>query len=127
MAEVQVEPSGSEVSKVESDITQTITPADTIVTLIREPVTLLYQNIVKGQQLKQRLGPWQGEAFDENTRCPRPVLRREEFEEYTVKVDGIVPSYMPHHKHIWYNNRPHLDSCLARDPPKPPAREVLPI
>jgi hypothetical protein len=95
MLEMQVESSGSEVSKVESDIIQTITLADTIVTLIREPVTLLYQNIIKGQLLKQSLGPWQREAFEENKRCRIPVLRREEFEEYIVKIDGIVPSCMP--------------------------------
>jgi hypothetical protein len=95
MSKMRVEPSGSGVSKVESDITHTITLADTIVALIREPVTLLYQNIIKGQQLKQSLGPWKGEAFDENRRCQIPVLRREEFEEYMVKIDGIVPPCMP--------------------------------
>jgi hypothetical protein len=95
MSKMRVEPSDSGVSKVESDITHTITLADTIVTLIKELVTLLYQNIIKGQQLKQSLGAWEGEAFDENRPCRITVLRREEFEEYMVKIDGIVPPCMP--------------------------------
>ncbi len=50
MAQVPV--SGSEVSKVESDVSQTISLAGSVITLLREPVALLYQNINKAQKLK---------------------------------------------------------------------------
>lgn len=50
--------SGSDVSKVESDILQTINLADTVVTLVREPISLLYNNISKAKKLKQNLGAW---------------------------------------------------------------------
>jgi len=81
-------PSGSEVSKVESDISQTISLADSIVTLLREPVALLYQNITKAQELKRSFGHWQGEAIDGDNHCRIPVLRLKEFEKYLVDTDG---------------------------------------
>jgi hypothetical protein len=84
----QVPASGSEVSRVESDVSQTISLADSIVTLLREPVALLYQNITKAQELKRNLGHWQGEAIDGDKQCRIPVLRLKEFEKYLVDTDG---------------------------------------
>lgn len=88
----QVTPSGSDVSKVESDVSQTISLADSIVTLLREPVALLYQNITKAQELKRSLGHWQGEALDRDKQCQIPVLRLKEFEKYLVEMVGSWPS-----------------------------------
>lgn len=84
----QVPTSGSEVSKVESDVSQTITLADSVVTLLREPVALLYQNITKVNAMKRSLGSWQADAIDEDKECRVPVLRLEEFEEYLLETDG---------------------------------------
>ncbi|KAE9368797.1 hypothetical protein N431DRAFT_64443 [Stipitochalara longipes BDJ] len=88
MAQPPPTPSGSEVSKVESDVSQTISLADSIVTLVREPVVLLYENYNKAQELKRNLGPWHGEAIDSHGQCRIPVLRLKEFEDYLVKTDG---------------------------------------
>lgn len=82
--------SGSDVSKVESDILQTINLADTVVTLVREPISLLYNNINKAKRLKQSLGVWRDEALDENGQSRIPVLRLLEFEEHLVTTDGKV-------------------------------------
>ncbi|PMD61637.1 uncharacterized protein K444DRAFT_374957 [Hyaloscypha bicolor E] len=81
-------PSGSEVSKVESDVSQTISLADSIVTLLREPVSLLYQNIKEREVLERNLGHWQTEALDDYKQCRIPVLRLTEFETHLVKTDG---------------------------------------
>ena len=90
MTEGLGERSGSEVSKVESDIEQTVKLADTIVTLIREPVTLLYQNITKAQALRRSLGSWEGEARDGNGHYRIPVLLGAAFDDHLVSVDGMV-------------------------------------
>ncbi|GKT41221.1 uncharacterized protein ColSpa_01402 [Colletotrichum spaethianum] len=68
------QPSGSDLSIVESDIVQTITLADTLVTLIREPIAIVYKNITKTQALKRSLGLWQEEALDDNGQSRIPVL-----------------------------------------------------
>ncbi|KAN0093634.1 hypothetical protein V8E51_016818 [Hyaloscypha variabilis] len=90
MAQPPLTPSGSEVSKVESDVSQTISLADSIVTLVREPVVLLYENYTKAQELKRNLGPWHGQAIDSHGQCRIPVLRLKEFEDYLVKTDGVL-------------------------------------
>jgi hypothetical protein len=82
--------SGSDVSKVESDISQTVSLADTVVTLVREPISLLYNNINKTKKLKQSLGAWQDEALDANGQSRIPVLRLDEFEEHLVATDGKI-------------------------------------
>lgn len=82
--------SGSDVSKVESDISQTVSLADTVVTLVREPISLLYNNINKTKKLKQSLGAWQDEALDANGQSRSPVLRLDEFEEHLVATDGKI-------------------------------------
>lgn len=92
VAQTQVQPSGSDVSKVESDIAQTISLAGTIITLIREPVALFYQSAAKAQELKRSLGYWKEEAIDERGQCRIPVLRLEVFEQYLVGIDGVIPS-----------------------------------
>lgn len=66
---MQAQPSGSEVSKVESDIAQTLSLADTIVTLIREPAAWAYQNYSKRQAVKKSIGDWDKEAFDKDRDC----------------------------------------------------------
>jgi len=90
MAQPPLTPSGSEVSKVESDVSQTISLADSIVTLVREPVVLLYGNYTKAQELKRNLGPWHGQAIDSHGQCRIPVLQLKEFEDYLVKTDGVL-------------------------------------
>jgi hypothetical protein len=87
-------PSGSEVSKVESDVSQTISLVDSIVTLLREPVSLLYQNIKKREVLERNLGYWQTEALDDYKQCRIPVLRLTEFETHLVKTDGHLLAKM---------------------------------
>jgi hypothetical protein len=91
----QVQPSGSSVSRVESDIAQSISLAGTLVTLLREPVTLFYQNKAKLEDLKLSLGHWQGEAFGTDKRYRIPVLRVEEFEKYLVATDGCIAANIP--------------------------------
>jgi hypothetical protein len=90
MAQPPLTLSGSEVSKVESDVSQTISLADSIVTLVREPVVLLYENYTKAQELKRNLGPWHGQAIDSHGQCRIPVLRLKKFEDYLVKTDGVL-------------------------------------
>jgi hypothetical protein len=92
MAQAQVQPSGSDLSKVENDIVQTISLADTIITLIREPIALVYKNVTKAQQLKRSLGLWQEEALDDTGQCRIPVLPLKGFEEHLVRTDGAVPA-----------------------------------
>jgi hypothetical protein len=86
----QVPPSGSEVSKVESDVSQTISLADSIVTLLREPVALLYQNITKAQELKRSLGHWHGEAIDGDKQCRITCATVEGIRKYLVDTDGCL-------------------------------------
>jgi len=90
MAQPQVQPSGSEVSKVENDIAQPVSLADTVVTLIREPVTLLYQNITKSQELKLRLGHWQEKQLMRQN-VSNIGLRLKEVEEYIMKMVENIP------------------------------------
>ncbi|GAM35678.1 hypothetical protein TCE0_017r04189 [Talaromyces pinophilus] len=85
--------SGSEVSKVESDISQTLSVADSVVTLVREPISLLYNNIHKTKKLKQSLAAWRGEVLDANGQSRIPVLRRDEFEDHLVATDGKIEYY----------------------------------
>lgn len=92
VSQAQVQPSSSDVSKVESHIAQTISLAGTIITLIREPVALFYQSAAKAQELKRNLGHWKEEAIDEHGQCRIPVLRLEDFEQYLVGIDGVIPS-----------------------------------
>lgn len=82
--------SGSDVSKVESDISQTVSLADSVVTLVREPISLLYNNYNKTKKLKQSLGAWQGEALDTNGQSRIPVLGHDEFEAHLVATDGNI-------------------------------------
>ncbi|KAH9238383.1 hypothetical protein K456DRAFT_1173853 [Colletotrichum gloeosporioides 23] len=98
MTQPPAQSSGSDVSKVESDIQQTVTLAGTIVTLVREPISLLYQNVVKTQNLKRSLGVWQKRMLDRNGYCGIPVLRLKEFEEYLVTIDGVVPASTGQHQ-----------------------------
>jgi hypothetical protein len=58
------------------------------VTLTREPVILLYQNINKSKELKRSFGHWQEETFDKDKQCRIPVLGLKEFEEHLGKFDG---------------------------------------
>lgn len=89
----QPTPSGSEVSKVESDVSQTLSLADSIVTLLREPVAMLYQNITKAQELRRSLGQWHAEAIDDDKQYRIPMLGVEEFEKYLSDTDGcLLPS-----------------------------------
>jgi len=69
MAQPPPTPSGSEVSKVEDDISQTVSLAGSIFKLVREPVALLYGNYTKAQELKRNLGPWHEEAIDSHGQC----------------------------------------------------------
>lgn len=77
VSQAQVQPSSSDVSKVESHIAQTISLAGTIITLIRDPVALFYQSAAKAQELKRNLGHWKEEASYRRTwpvshPCPPP-------------------------------------------------------
>lgn len=92
MAETKYEPSGSHVSKAESDVAQTISLAGSIITLVREPVALVYKNVARGQRLKRSPSAWQPEAIDEAGRCRIPMLRGEEYERHLVATDGVVPA-----------------------------------
>jgi hypothetical protein len=86
---MDVQPTGSQLSKVEADILQTITLGNTVVTLIKEPVTLLYNNIQKKQALKRSLGIWQKEAY-EHGELHIPQLCQEKFETYLNQHVGIL-------------------------------------
>ncbi|KAF5640442.1 PFS domain protein [Fusarium sp. NRRL 52700] len=101
MSQVQYEASGSEVSKVESDIAQTVNLADTVVNLIREPIVLLYQNISKKKALHASLGIWKDEALDDAGQCRIPVLLEEGLEAHLVQTDGVI-------------------ECLAKEPTSGP-------
>lgn len=90
MSQVPVQPSGSELSNVESDVVQTINLADTVITLIREPITLLYNSVAKTMALKRSLGRWQEEALDDNGQARIPVLPLKNFEEYLGPIDGAI-------------------------------------
>lgn len=92
MAQTSVQPSGTDVSKVENDISQTITLADTIVTVIREPIAALYNNYQSSRRLKESLGLWQEEALDGNRQPRIPLLCQKLFEDYLVQIDGFVPA-----------------------------------
>ena len=72
---MQIQPSGSQVSKVESHIAQTLSLTDAIVTLAREPVALLWQNYKKRQAMERSIGAWKKEAYDKDKECRIPVLR----------------------------------------------------
>ncbi|KAF5536834.1 PFS domain-containing protein [Fusarium napiforme] len=87
---IQYEASGSEVSKVESDIAQTVNLADTVVNLIREPVVLLYQNISKKRALHASLGIWRDEAPDDAGQYRIPVMLENGLEAQLVRTDGII-------------------------------------
>jgi hypothetical protein len=95
---MQPVPSGSAISKVESDIAQTLSLADTIVTLIREPAALAYQSYTRRQAIQRSLGDWENQAFDEDGECRIPVLKCSNFDEeelgvfetYLVDNDGIL-------------------------------------
>lgn len=90
MTQTPVQPSGSELSNVESDVVQTINLADTVITLIREPITLLYNSVAKTKALKRSLGRWQEEALDDNGQARIPVLPLKNFEEYLGPIDGAI-------------------------------------
>lgn len=92
MANVQYEPSGTDVSKFESDIAQTINLSGSVIELIREPIALLYESINKGRQLKQSLGLWQDEALDDGGQYRIPLIHNEQFEQHLVNTDGIIPA-----------------------------------
>ncbi|KAF5579659.1 PFS domain protein [Fusarium subglutinans] len=94
MSQIQYEASGSEVSKVESDIAQTVNLADTVVNLIREPIVLLYQNISKKKALHASLGIWKDEALDDEGRCRIPVMHKKGIEDHLVETNGIVESVL---------------------------------
>ncbi|KXH30653.1 hypothetical protein CSAL01_10638 [Colletotrichum salicis] len=75
--QVQVQPSGSDVSKVESGISQTLGLVGALTT---------------EQAQKRSLGFWKVEALDEHHgQCRIPVLRIEEFMSYMIDVDGSIP------------------------------------
>lgn len=128
MAQTPVQPSGTDVSKIESDISQTITLADTIVTVIREPIATLYNNYQSSRQLKESLGLWQEEALDGNRQPRIPLLRQKSFEDYLVQIDGTVPA-----AHLVSQTEERAPSAWARIPvlsrlsPEPrPQPESLP-
>lgn len=91
----ETQPSGSAVSNVESDITQTIGLGGTIYTLIREPVVLAYGNVARAQKLKKSFGFWQEEASATDGRHGIPSLRLKEFEKYLVEKDGVLQPALP--------------------------------
>jgi hypothetical protein len=68
-------------------ISQTITVADALITLVREPVMAILQNVNKDKALKASVGEWKGEAFKGNG-CGIPSLETEPFEDYLVAHDG---------------------------------------
>lgn len=72
-------------NKVEGE-SETISLADSIVTLIRQPV----KSISDGQKFRKSLGIWQKEAVDESGHWRVPVLLRNSFESYLVDTDGVV-------------------------------------
>lgn len=90
MPQVTYEPFGSEVFKVESDIAQTINLADTVVKLIYESVSLLYENISKKKALHTSLGIWEDEALEGERHCRIPVMLKKGFETRIVRSDGIA-------------------------------------
>jgi hypothetical protein len=53
---MQAQLSGDKVSQVESDIEQTFTLAGTIVTLVKEPIVLAWQNLEKRAAIKRSIG-----------------------------------------------------------------------
>ncbi|KAK1657844.1 hypothetical protein BDP55DRAFT_638364 [Colletotrichum godetiae] len=56
MAEKQGQPSGSDVSKVESDISQTLGLAGALTTLVSKPASFLYNNYTREQAQNRSLG-----------------------------------------------------------------------
>lgn len=77
-------------SKFEDDISQTISLAGQIVTLMREPVVFLIDNYTKVQELKRNLEPWHGEDVNSQGQCRIPVLRLKEFEDYLIRTDPCL-------------------------------------
>ncbi|KXH49569.1 hypothetical protein CNYM01_05883 [Colletotrichum nymphaeae SA-01] len=92
MANIPYQSSGTPVSQVENDVAQTLNLAGSIVTIIREPIAHIYETYTKAQKIRKSLGIWQKEILDENGQPRIPVLRHQEFEDYLVKTDGIIPA-----------------------------------
>jgi hypothetical protein len=86
---MDVQPTGSQLSNIEADILQTISLGGTIVTLVKEPIALLYSNIQKKQVLKRSLGLWQREAY-EHGELHIPQLCQDDFETYLNQHIGIL-------------------------------------
>jgi hypothetical protein len=83
-------PSGDAVSKVESDVTQTAGVLQTIIKLVEKPITTIYQNRSKTNDIRRSVGHWEKEAYDHNKQCKMPVLNLKKFEEYVGERDGIL-------------------------------------
>lgn len=111
--------SSTELSKVESDIVQTVGLTGTIITLIREPIALIYKNATKDKKLKRSLGFWKGEAL-KTVQCRIPVLRLDKFEEHLVQMYGAAPAasspgskQSPNHEYSRLKFPPDGSACWA--------------
>jgi hypothetical protein len=87
--------SGDKYSQVLSDIEQTFTLAGTIITLVKEPIALVWQNFEKRTAIQRSIGDWGKEAYNDGE-CHMPVLRYKSrepsgkaFETYLDESDGI--------------------------------------
>ncbi|KAK5694831.1 hypothetical protein LTR97_009422 [Elasticomyces elasticus] len=98
---MNVEATGSSVSKIEADALQTITLGQSVVQLVREPVAHFYQRYEQAQAVKRGLGPWTIEVYQKD-RLHIPTLLEMDFEAHLIKHLGYMqPIGLPDSSASW--------------------------